>query len=82
MLWTAFHYAFDRFDRRDVDALQTPYDIHSVMQYPYFAFAKSNDQNRPSMTLRDGSINGIYRETQQLSKIDILKTQRYFNNCL
>lgn len=52
------------------------------MQYPYFAFAKVNDQNRPSMTLRDGSINAIYRETQQLSKIDILKTQMYFNNCL
>lgn len=82
LFYTAFHYAFDQFDRRTVDGLQTPYDVYSVMQYPYFAFAKSNDQNRPSMTLRDGSISAIQRETEHLSQIDILKTQLYFNYCL
>lgn len=54
-----------------------PYDVYSVMQYPFFAFTKSYDQNRPSMTLRDGSINAVFRETEKLSQIDILKTQFY-----
>lgn len=78
----AFHFAFDRFTHGVVDTMGTKYDFSSVMHYPFFAFAEYYDESRPAMTLKDGSIDAIYREAEFLSDIDIHKTQLYYQNCI
>ncbi|KAJ6635889.1 Zinc metalloproteinase nas-15 [Pseudolycoriella hygida] len=78
----AFHFAFDRFSHGVVDTMGTRYDFSSVMHYPFFAFTDVYDEARPAMTLKDGSIDAIYREAEYLSDIDVHKTQLYYQNCI
>lgn len=82
LLIAAFHFAFDRFTHGVVDTMGTKYDFSSVMHYPFFAFTDVYDENRPAMTLKDGSIDAIYREAEYLSDIDVYKTQTYYHNCI
>ncbi|XP_021959526.1 zinc metalloproteinase nas-8 [Folsomia candida] len=77
----AYHYTYDKFSSAQVNNMGTPYDYSSVMHYPFFAFAKTYDESRPAMTLKDGSINAIRREAEKLSPVDIKKVQVYYNNC-
>lgn len=82
LLFAAFHFAFDSFTHGVVDTMGTKYDFSSVMHYPFFAFTDVYDENRPAMTLKDGSIDAIYREAEHLSDIDVYKTQTYYHSCI